>query len=469
MIYNFRNIIFNDFLLKIFFIVSMLLSASPFIHLIIAPFIKILLAWGMIVLGYQALNQKKRYKNVYSVLVSFFIISYGVTVILNRNMNFIANIKIWCYMLVVLLVIFNVDPYKKRENIVYEIRQIIWIFTLISFMLAVISFGTFVFSIQGHGMYESQWVYYGMFENRLWGIYNPSTGAAINTLSILFLVGYLLYFKPKKKFERRLFCVEMIVHYLCLLLTNSRTALYTLIIGVAGIIFLSIGYYSREREFSVRKFIIQMVCALVGCIILFATVAPIRAGLAYVPGIVKMFTNNNEASDAKDEIEKEELTRIEELEERPGGILTGRTELWKAGIQTFKESPLFGIARENISTRVANNLEDEYWLRDLQRGGLHNIYITVLVCSGVVGFVFFALIVGKLIVECIKYVFSKKIKQNHGIPLIIIPALVVQMVMEFLEARILYQMNIFYIVFWCMAGYFIYFFNQSEKDIIDEA
>lgn len=467
--YGVKKIVLNEFWLKMSFLVSMLLSASPFIHLAIAPFIKLLLVWGILVLSYQLLRQRERYKNVSSMLVIAFIISYGFTVFVNRQMNFIANVKIWCYMLVILLVIFNVDPKKKRDDIVYEIKQIIWTFTIVSFCLAVVSFGTFVFLINGHGMYESQWVYYGMFENRLWGLYNPSTGSAINTLSILLLAGYWIYFKPQKKFVRALLCMEMIIHYLCLILTNSRTALYTLLIGVAGLIFLSIGYYSKERKFSMKKLTVQTVCALLGCIILFSTVAPIRLGLAYVPGVVKMFVNNVENGEVKDEIEKEELTRMEELEERPGGILTGRTELWKAGIQTFKESPLFGIARENVNIRVADNLEDDYWLRDLQRGGLHNIYITVLVCSGIVGFIFFVSIVLNLIVRCIKYVFSKKMKQNQGIPLIIIIVLVVQLIMEFLEARILYQVNVFYIIFWCMAGYFMYFFNQSKKDIIDEA
>lgn len=466
--YSIKNIVLNEFWLKMCFLISMLLSASPFIHLVIAPFIKILLVWGMLILIYQLLRQRERYKNVSSMLVIAFIISYGITVFVNSGMNFIANVKIWCYMMVILLVIFSVDPKKKRDAIVYEIKQIIWAFTIVSFCLSVVSFGTFVFSIKGHGMYESQWVYYGMFENRLWGIYNPSTGSAINTISILLLAGYWIYFKPQKKVVRAVLCMEMIIHYFCLLLTNSRTALYTLIIGVAGLIFLTIGYYSKKKEFSIKKLAVQIACALLGCCILFTTVNPIREGLAYVPGLVKIFVNSVEEGETKEEIEKEELTRMEELEERPGGILTGRTELWKAGIQTFKESPLFGIARENVNIRVANNLEDDYWLRDLQRGGLHNIYITVLVCSGIVGFVFFVLIVLSLLAKCIKYVFSEKMKQNQGIPLIIIPVLIVQLIMEFLEARILYQVNIFYIIFWCIAGYFMFFFNQSEKDIINE-
>lgn len=463
-----KSTVLNDFWIKIFFIVSMLLSASPFIHLVIAPFIKILLIWGMIVLVYQIVTEKQRYKNIYSVLMGIFIISYGITVFINRDMNFVANIKIWFYMIVIFFVVFSVNPNMKKEDIIREVKILIWVFTIASFVLALISFGTFVFSIKGHGVYESQWVYYGMFENRLWGLYNPSTGSAINAISILLMAGYWIYFEPKKKVTKVLLCVEMLIQYFCLLLTNSRTALYTLFVGIMGVIFLAIGYHSKEKSCTGKRLMKQGAFVFLGGLILFSTVAPIRNGLAYIPGIVKKIDEIDKKENKKTEIEKEELTRLEELEERPGGILTGRTELWKAGIETFKEDPIFGIARENVSERVAVNLKDDYWFRDLQRGGLHNIYITVLVCSGIVGFIFFMLIVLNLIIRCIRYVFTGNMIKNKGVPLIIIPVLIVQLIMEFLEARILYQVNIFYILFWCMAGYFVYFFNQSEKDMTDE-
>ena len=105
------------------------------------------------------------------------------------------------------------------------------VFVGVSFLLAAASLYTYVFSVKGHAMYNGQWVYYGMFENRLWGLYNPNTGSAINRSHFVDF-RLLIFFRPKRKVMKAFFVINVLCHYFCLLLTNSRTALYTLIIGV---------------------------------------------------------------------------------------------------------------------------------------------------------------------------------------------------------------------------------------------
>ena len=97
--------------------------------------------------------------------------------------------------------------------------------------------------------------------------------------------------------------------------------------------------------------------------------------------------------------------------------------------------------RENIFERVDRNLHDKYWEKILKRGGLHNIYLTVLVSSGIVGFVIFIAFIIIYAVKAIRYAFSQKARKENGFVLCLLAISAVQLMMEFLEARILYQVG----------------------------
>lgn len=462
-----KKTIFNSTLFICLFLAAELGSASPFIHLALAPLLKIFLVWGFVLFLYQLLMNFKKFLNIYYALLFGFVVLYGITVLLNRDMNFSANIKALMYMLMIFAVVTNYDISANPQEVLKQAKAVILTFVSVSFVLALVSFGTFLLSMKGHGMYNGQWVYYGMFENRLWGLYNPNTGSAINTLSILMILGYWMFFKTKKVWLRIFFVINMLVHYFCLLLTNSRTALYTLILGIALLIFLCGQYYWLAQGKKAKLFrLVKQICLIaVCCLAVFVSVSPVREGLSYMPGVVKMAKVNLGLSDKKTEKpQKEDLTRLEEEENRPGGILTGRTELWKAGLETFKESPVFGITRENIPERVEKNLKDDYWLRDLQRGGLHNIFITVLVSSGSVGFIVFMAFIVLLSVKILRHIFSRRIVGEHGVTQVMITIIFVMLIMECLESRILYQVSVFYVLFWLMVGFALYFIDRAKKD-----
>ena len=56
----------------------------------------------------------------------------------------------------------------------------------------------------------------------------------------------------------------------------------------------------------------QAVFALLGCVIVFVSVEPVRAGLSYVPSAVKYVKVNVLGDKGRGKIEKEELEQLEE-------------------------------------------------------------------------------------------------------------------------------------------------------------
>ena len=154
---------------------------------------------------------------------------------------------------------------------------------------------------------------------------------------------------------------------------------------------------------------------------------------------------------------------MEQAENREGGILTGRDDLWKAGIKALGQSPILGLGRENIANETEKYLEGENWKESLHIGGLHNIYITVLVSSGILGFsllaVFAALSFWRVIKNPVR---GRKIGLWYGVLTVITMTFYIT---ELVEARILYQVGIFYVLFWTFLGLLNAFaLRASESD-----
>ena len=112
----------------------------------------------------------------------------------------------------------------------------------------VISLGTYVFSISGEYMTSSGVTYYGMYDNRLWGLYNANTGSMLNCISIVLSAGFMLRYRGKIS-NYVLNGINILIQLTCLVLTGSRAAFYALIgILVVGTCFLNLRMYLRKYE-----------------------------------------------------------------------------------------------------------------------------------------------------------------------------------------------------------------------------
>ena len=151
-----------------------------------------------------------------------------------------------------------------------------------------------------------------------------------------------------------------------------------------------------------------------------------------------------------------------ELREGEDGMLTGRPMLWLAGFRTFLEAPVFGVTRENLSQRVGENLSDKGWMPDLEAGGIHNGPLTVLVCSGLAGFVpllAFAVMLLRRFTRALLPLLTGHTDRVTGIEAEIaalagaVILVIMFMAAEMTESRILYQVNAFFVFFWTVCGY----------------
>ena len=458
--------IFNRIVFKIFMIISVMVTAVPYLHNTLGSYVKFFLLYGFVILGYEIITKKfwGALKIRTNLFLMGFCISYALTLIINHDSNFFSGVKSLSYVVVFFALFYMFPIEKDKESIIKEMQIIAAVVVVCTFILSLISFSTYVFSISGHYFNEKGvYVYYGMFENRLWGLYNPNTGSTLNCISILLSVAFIL--SAKKKRNIVLNSINIFIQFSCLILTSSRASYNILIILLVVLaVFTAV---KKVRTFNVKT------CALVGlCVAVmigayFVIGSTLKEGLSYVPSIVRVTTHSMTANknDAEEPpvIEQEDLTRLEETENREGGLFNGRLEIWQACLKAFKEAPIFGVGKENLVDRSIDYFKSETWKEHFKNGGAHNIYICILASAGVIGFLllgaFAVITLGKTFLVIIKK--YKNVRYWYFISFILC---IMFYVNEFVEARILFQVSTFSVIFWIFLGYMYSLTKVEEKN-----
>jgi O-antigen ligase len=79
-----------------------------------------------------------------------------------------------------------------------------------------------------------------------------------------------------------------------------------------------------------------------------------------------------------------------------GSALSGRWGIWVASSHAFLERPLTGAGLDAHRAAVSRDLDDVRTFKGVEKEA-HNTYISVLVETGIVGFLIFAIMIGTVI------------------------------------------------------------------------
>ncbi len=447
---------------------AFLLNEIMSIHSYIGEFMKGFIVWGGIIIAaniLEGVKEKKRLQfNKYFSIIFLFILSYLVTIFINREQFLMENIKIWLYMIVLIFVLYGL---KEQQNVNIwncKLKRFFAFFLVCTFILSTICLLTYVFQINILIDEPDGYSHIGMYDNRLWGIYNPNVGSSLNALSIIISCGFLIEKKNKK--ITFFLIINLLLQYIHLLLTGSRTSFYTTIAGVA-----LFGWFSGFRKIKTVK---RTILCIGVALMIFFSYNPVRNILSYLPIRVNSIeeVDNNTVNENKQEYEttsegQVDLERLEKKENRSGGVLTGRTYIWSAGLQAWREHPLFGISKAATYEKASVYIEDPFWLPSLE-ASLHNIYITILVASGIVGLVFFMAFLIANIINYIKRVFREEKDYNFNMYITLLILLAIMLVTECMEGRIVYRTEVFNVLFWTLLGFASQFSMIKERDEMDD-
>lgn len=470
--------VLNPTIFKILILITTLVMQVPFIHSAYGEYVKYVLAFGVIVLLRLAKEiYREISKDKANMLLVVFLCLYIISIILNRDSNVGNNIKQLVYMMAFFCLLFVVNR--------IDIRLISIIITIFTFLLSLICFITYVLNIKEWYMLDTYY-FLGSWLSNLWGLYNPNTCGAIAVISIITSM-YLLFSNTINKLLYRIItsvCLALNVgmQYLVLLLSSSRGAYYGFLATVLILIFIAIVKKTKRNKLNLVP---KIFFAIIICVFVLAFLLKTSSFVQSNKGVFCVVSE--ESSNAIDQdttfenalenllkkytVDSSALTGLFRTNylsfdsgivgttASEGSVIntTGRDIIWKAAFKVFLEKPFFGWTREGLVEPTIQTIVSEtgYDSSAVAGGGLHNLYLTILCSSGILGFICMMMLALIVLIRFGKCLLSKEL--INGELLFSFAMCLFFFISELVESRILYTVSFFNVVFWIYFGYLNYY------------
>ncbi|MDT2670803.1 O-antigen ligase family protein [Enterococcus dongliensis] len=367
---------------------------------------------GIIILYefYEILLKKEKFN--FDPMLILFLIVFGISIILNRQFTFIANIKNFCWEVLFLLVLYQFS----KKNALKE-KFFLWFQTILvsfSFVMSMISLGmffvgySFITKIEG----KTNPLRIGFVENRLFGAYaDPNYSGVMAGISII--ISIFLFKKIAKSLILKIALILNIAIQISFIgLSGSRNALIVLVVMSTVLSFFTV-FWKLSNYNKLKKFFVSFVAAILMGIVCFGVIETSRNILIYIPEYVSPVINQDSGKKSLDNQSKSdrEINLNREDVERSGDISNMRFTLWKSGLDIFKSKPFFGVGPKSIHDYAQKYLPNTYLAKS--NLAVHNAYLNVLVCTGLFGGMFILVFLLKSLIRILQYAFSTDILNSQ--------------------------------------------------------
>lgn len=438
----------------IFKISYLVLAISTFNSLLFGKPIMSILVEITFILGCILILERivhwKEYRGMpYLIWLILFIVSFGISSLVNIQYGFIENIKwiIWTTFQMFLLYVKkqdgNIQNYQKEFSILSKIIIGYSFFaSVVSFVLLFMGYSkTWISETTGQRMIM------GFVWGRLWGIYtDPNYGAVISVISIILS----LYFIYKSRNKVWIFYIANIVcQFIYIVFSDSRTGKVTLIVSIGFYVYCML---LRNVKITIGKISNMFLTCLV-CVLMIG-------GMQGIKNIYnELIELQSEETDVMETVQ--EIGREEDIKE---DISNRRFSIWRSGWEILETAPVFGTGYVTCIPYVMENLPDTYLVNNDYAvfGSMHNGFLNVLVYQGVVGFIIFMIFTIGIVVKVMSGIWQLQSEEYcYGIVLASCIGAVTCSMMFLLEGT--YTNSIGSIVLWNSLGYLVQMISLEHK------
>lgn len=494
---NFGNNWFTNLKITYFILYIIIVSLGMFNLLLpitdfISPFYSVIAVFGVIILVLDLCLKKTLFKSQYCLLLIFFIIDCLISTIYNIKYGVFNNLKTIIWMCIKFFVLCAVDcdlPRYKHQKHIYLISEI---FSAIMLIGCILSFGQFITQHSRQIVYGNGYITHeGFYDGRLFGVFMDPNFAS---LCSLFVIIFAIYNIRKNSFS----LIGKIYHFflitvqsLYVIAANSRTAI---ICAIIALIFyfgfcLWVRLESMDKSTISKLFYTGIACILSVCILL-VCIGGIKKVISYIPLLYSQTSNKNYNKDnqIKNEVvyqdadndtksnaivntyESKEIGEDGAVDfcrtdvENSNDISNGRFRIWSDYIKVFLSTPIFGTSPRNNLEYAKNHFPGMFIVE--RQYSVHNTYLSLLVCSGIVGFVIMAI----WMVLVVKNVFGYLIRNRHKRDeyyetiLMLTLILIIEAVAAFPLMMIFFTNQTGDIIFWITLGYTMGLIRMSEPE-----
>ena len=490
----------------------MAVSTIQLVHYHLAFIYRGFLVWGALIIAWDFFHGKKLWEGKTLNLLMAFCMFYAVTIFLNRETELVSNLKALAYMVILFITLYGggkADPVQTKRERKILTAELLTFFTVLAMVCLVL------FLLGFHKTYKTPDKvigYLGTFNGRLAGMMNSNTLGAFFSISVMLDLGLLFGKKLQKTWTKAFVWVNLVLSVLILFLSYSRTSLYALAAALAVGVFWLMPRMVRAFDTASFKTVMAARVTAALCLILLLTevAAPMHDLLYKLDGALVNRTEASGSSAKKQEaataeaqtsaegtaaVETEAAKETSEaagstkatagkntkktgqeaqtaaqteaesttadkksvllLDGHPEGeldsALTGRVTIWKTALKLYREKPLFGFTNYGFADTMWQMLYGTGYGVHVRNGGLHNIYMEILLSSGMVGTV----CIGLFGIMCLVMVLlRRKVWAKQAAPgtVVLLLLVIFFLIAELMESRIMYRTGFFVVFFWMAAG-----------------
>lgn len=466
-----KNIFFNPFAVKLSFIIIFFLNEIPLLMKYTTPLLKYFLLWAALYLIYDFIFCRNALKTKKIFWLLAFLISYIITIFINYKTSFRMNIIDYFYIVALMLVVYpnNTNEFNFKEKIIKEIYYINYIMILLTSLVALISIIMFLLEYGTQVTYDCIYPI-GFVKNRLTGLYRnaiyPTSGIGL----ILAIVQMFILSKNGKLSKKNITILSICIvsNFIFICLANSRGNFIALSVGAFVLVFLGIYkvFIVKENRLKLRVYFASIFLAALSVVLLFGAIYVTRYFSSFLPpfisniidivGIENNIYNEINLNDSN----KINLNRNDIPEYY--GSLTGRTFLWKDGLNKFLEKPILGYGAYTLAGQISIPNSKEVFPH------FHNFFIQTLVSSGSIGFIIIFYFLASLAVYIFKYFIKKPGDNNYLICAGIYCLIAFLITINLADTTIMFMLKQSSFIFFTYLGYLVALTDNGDRQKTDK-
>lgn len=466
--------IFEINIFKFIYFFFCLLSIFPLTMEYCSQISKIFLIWGLIVILFQL--YKKRLELIKdNLILCFFYLFIFISCLVNFD-NRISNLILFAYCVVQTFIL----SYKSDKN-TFLLAKIIDIYLILSVIFCFISLVILFSHYQNTFTFNGNIMPFGLYEGRLFGAFsNPNVGSFVSWLAIVFSIYKLMNLNANQHFVKYYYFLLIILNFCIMSLGNSRSVMIMFFLTILCVSFLIL---HNKVKTNILKFILPIIVSIVGLNTMFIS-NYIMSNINYY-----CFPNNNEISATIDtenndiinndtinnneEVNKDEGANSKQTDQIENNIIernyenqnlsNGRLDIWKQGIKlsvSSAENFFLGVGNNNIYNEIMKinpNATSIY-------SNMHNIYLQILVGSGIMALLSFIVFFIRIFFKYLKYIYINKNIDNYKNSFYWLTIILAFLISGLFDSNLIYFMNVFMTTsFWLIICFFKVDF---EKEII---
>lgn len=459
----------SERLFRTLYIISLVVSSICLIEPMFKFISGSIMIWGAFLLIQRALYSNTGERMRYCLFPTLFILSGIVTLLLNFNNQAWNNFVFLYHNTICIFLLYGLHRDNNASNAKEEMLFTFQVVNIINTILA--SAGLVIMVIFRTIIYGTYTI--GLNGGRYTGLYtHPNIAAFVSTMCLVMTL--VLYTEGKRTnkhlISNPLLIVSIIVNLLTIFLADSNNSLIYIVTYFMFFFGLQV---IRSHKHIVRRLCLVLLSTGLVALLVFGvrsisqlTVSTFLTSIDTTVSFVEDTIMNGTTSSTTDQ----ETPIAEELTPQKTPTVVGRPvtrEDWSSGrigslirgLQLYTKFPLWGVGKANIIDYGTRYLSSGFEYFDL-----HNGYLTILVSSGIIGFLFFFIFGLQVASRIVKTVIHKKYVPDFCL-YYLVPALGSYCIYAFFERALLNSLTFMVVIFWLLLGYATTFANQSIADV----